>query len=562
MVNYETPPPENALNTPWILVKSQNYAFRRADAKKFLESIRGELVVTTGESDRPLAIVICAKDMSGQLFPRPQDLSEGKISTDIVVLMRTVMLKRGLHDVDIEADDDDTTGIHNAVIWALRRSNVKGDFNTPMLEYTGAFGQGASIPARTRPAPTVRVEQHVAPTATTGVAAAAGSTTVVPALERDFYALEADRAEFRTQLLPWIKKIKKQILQQHAYETRPVRIHGNVSLLRTLLPLATLLADDAAATGARAPIDQTFRRLVPPSAKAELHHTRTAHQPFIHQVAFYNGGFYNQVEHPPGAYDDGTFPAHVVGDELARGNAIVFKYTHEWATGAAATADVFREVFRRRVNINTYLSSAGLDMAMDAHNDAHCFVIIQLSGTKVWKIWMNEDKMLPIPEVYTDGRMMSGLRYQYGTIGGKPDVSTLGPPDVTLTITAGDLLYVPRGAIHLTSTNIADGANERANTTDEPSMHFTVALPMDHQTLQWGMGVGEGAGVANHELLLPHLRRAAEQLMVENPTLRRSLKPFGSDKNLKQTIREALHLVCAIMIHAHASASQRESLSC
>eukprot|EP00041_Stephanoeca_diplocostata_P031222 m.968183 g.968183 ORF g.968183 m.968183 type:complete len:1001 (+) comp23915_c0_seq5:235-3237(+) len=555
VVTYESPPVESALATPWILVKSKNYAFRRADAKAFLESIRGELVLTTGESDKPLSIIICAKDMNGQLFPRPEDLTEGRISKDIVVLMRTVMLKRALHDDDTH-DDDDVHGIHNAVIWALRRSDVKGDFSKPMLEYVGSYGQGALLSSQADSTPPRRaaLKQASPPPAappphppTHGAVSAA-----LPTYERDFFALEADRAVFREQLLPWIRKIKKQILQENAYETRPVRIHGDASLLRSLLPVVSVLTDEhASADGAHAPPKQTFRRLTPPSADASRHHTHSEHQPFIHQVAFYNGGFYNQVEQPPGVYADGTFPARVIGDELARGNAVVLKYTHEWATGAAATADVFREVFRRRVNINTYLSSAGLDMAMDAHNDAHCFVIMQLSGTKVWKIWLNDDKMLPIPEVYTDGRMMSGLRYQYGTIGGKPDVSALGAPDVTLTIKAGDLLYVPRGAIHLTSTNVspddAIGAGG-ANVSREPSMHFTVALPMDHQTLQWGMGVGEGAGVANHGLLLPHLQRAAEQLMVENPALRRSLKPFGSDKDLKQTIRDALHLVVDAMI--------------
>jgi ribosomal protein L16 Arg81 hydroxylase len=104
-------------------------------------------------------------------------------------------------------------------------------------------------------------------------------------------------------------------------------------------------------------------------------------------------------ESPRGVADDGTFPVSVITKALSRGESVVFRYAHQWSAGAAAVIDAIGTSFRRRANINAYVTGAGFGKAMDAHNDAHCFVIVQVSGQKHWSIWTREDKMLPMPEV-------------------------------------------------------------------------------------------------------------------------------------------------------------------
>ena len=74
------------------------------------------------------------------------------------------------------------------------------------------------------------------------------------------------------------------------------------------------------------------------------------------------------------------------------------------------------------------------------------------------------------------------------------------------------MLYVPRGAIHHTSTRV----NGQDSANDEPSMHFTAALPMDHQSLTWAMGVAPGPGVEQHKYLMKNLQKAAESLIAQH----------------------------------------------
>jgi hypothetical protein len=130
---------------------------------------------------------------------------------------------------------------------------------------------------------------------------------------------------------------------------------------------------------------------------------------------------------------------------------------------------------------------------------------------------------------------------RYGVDGKAPDVAALGTPDYSYVLRPGDMLYVPRGAIHHTSTRV-DG--EDPNDT-EPSLHFTAALPMDHQSLTWAMGVAPGPGVAQHTYLMAGLQKAMEALIANDVSLRRSLKPFGNESAMEDTVRSALHLAGA-----------------
>lgn len=136
-------------------------------------------------------------------------------------------------------------------------------------------------------------------------------------------------------------------------------------------------------------------------------------------------------------------------------------------------------------------------------------------------------------QVFIDGRMLAAARYQYGIDGTPPDVSALGKPDYTFVLKPGDMLYVPRGAIHMTSTEGLEGT----------SVHFTTALPMDHQSLSWGVGLSAGPGVEQHPYLEQGMVKAAEQLVGEHMDLRRSIKPLGNATNMNEEMRNMLHRV-------------------
>lgn len=143
--------------------------------------------------------------------------------------------------------------------------------------------------------------------------------------------------------------------------------------------------------------------------------------------------------------------------------------------------------------------------------------------------------------------MIASARYQYGIDGSAPDVDALGRPDYEFVLKPGDMLYVPRGAIHLTST----ARNAIKSTKDKsipPSFHFTVALPMDHQSITWGLGLAKGPGVEQHPYLMQEMRKSAEQLIAREMDLRRSLKPMGNASSMDEDMRAMLHRLVDEMI--------------
>jgi ribosomal protein L16 Arg81 hydroxylase len=80
------------------------------------------------------------------------------------------------------------------------------------------------------------------------------------------------------------------------------------------------------------------------------------------------------------------------------------------------------------------------------HFDTHDVFILQLEGSKTWRIY-DSPILLPLGDTTSD-----------------VPVDSLGPPTKTITLDAGDLLYLPRGFVH------------DALTSDQPSMHLTLGV--------------------------------------------------------------------------------------
>jgi hypothetical protein len=101
------------------------------------------------------------------------------------------------------------------------------------------------------------------------------------------------------------------------------------------------------------------------------------------------------------------------------------------------------------IQINAYLSPASA-RGLDVHFDFHDVFVVQLGGTKRWRVWAPSDATLdPIPGAHAPTH---------------PTLDELGDPLLDLVLQPGDVLYVPRGHPHV------------AETTDRSSGHLTVGV--------------------------------------------------------------------------------------
>lgn len=108
--------------------------------------------------------------------------------------------------------------------------------------------------------------------------------------------------------------------------------------------------------------------------------------------------------------------------------------------------------FNHPVGINLYMSPKN-SQGFQAHFDTHEVFILQVEGSKNWRIY---DSPITLPSI-------SDLKYQ------EKFRNQLTSPVAEFTLHAGDLLYIPRGYIH------------EVYTSDSFSMHLTVGI----HTFKW-----------------------------------------------------------------------------
>ena len=93
-----------------------------------------------------------------------------------------------------------------------------------------------------------------------------------------------------------------------------------------------------------------------------------------------------------------------------------------------------------------FLSGSGMERSMDRHSDSQNLFIFQLRGRKRWVVHAPARLLLPVDR--------SEL------VGKKPETTAgadeLGPPALNATIVPGDVLYLPAGSVHATSTAATD----------------------------------------------------------------------------------------------------------
>ncbi len=146
---------------------------------------------------------------------------------------------------------------------------------------------------------------------------------------------------------------------------------------------------------------------------------------------------------------DDMIDANAVIDRYRRGDTVVLQGLQHTDPRLARFVTNLALDLDHPVQVNAYLSPPA-EQGLDIHFDYHDVFVIQLSGSKRWRVW---DRL---------ARSVEPIRTQYPIA--KPDASELGEPLMEFVLEPGRVLYLPRGYPHA------------ATTTDEPSDHLTVGV--------------------------------------------------------------------------------------
>jgi lysine-specific demethylase/histidyl-hydroxylase NO66 len=131
------------------------------------------------------------------------------------------------------------------------------------------------------------------------------------------------------------------------------------------------------------------------------------------------------------------------------GDTVVLQGLHHTDRQLARVANNLALALDHPVQVNAYFSPEGA-RGLDLHFDFHDVFVVQLGGSKRWRIWQ------PLP------RTVNPVKGRH-TIA-KPRLEELGEPLLDLTLAPGDCVYLPRGYPHA------------AETVDEASEHLTIGL--------------------------------------------------------------------------------------
>ena len=111
---------------------------------------------------------------------------------------------------------------------------------------------------------------------------------------------------------------------------------------------------------------------------------------------------------------------------------------------------------------NVYFSPPGLAAATHAHQDAQSVFVLQCEGLKRWELFKPPQRW----------RLRNNQR---GKAGDVAPISELREPVEDVTLAPGDVLFVPRGIYHRTSTLSAGAA----------SLHITIGVETDTDEWTW-----------------------------------------------------------------------------
>ena len=142
---------------------------------------------------------------------------------------------------------------------------------------------------------------------------------------------------------------------------------------------------------------------------------------------------------------DGTVSLQALYGAWADGFTIIANGVQRRWPAIAGLCQRLEAELQCRIGANLYSTPAGAQ-GFAAHFDTHDVFVLQLEGAKTWRVF-SPGHELPLADAET-----------------KVDPRLLGPPLKFATLTAGDVLYIPRGFIH-------DAVTARTH-----SVHLTVGV--------------------------------------------------------------------------------------
>ncbi|KAL7497826.1 hypothetical protein ACHAWT_007708 [Skeletonema menzelii] len=247
-----------------------------------------------------------------------------------------------------------------------------------------------------------------------------------------------------------------------------------------------------------------------------LHHCRDSSS---HAPLFFQNG--NPITDPTTTYANNPHAAYLDGCSIIVNHA---DFHHPIiANLCSSLQQTFPHVYA-----NTYLSPPD-SHAVNAHADDRDVLVVQLLGSKTWKVY----RKVPIQYPFENEQVgKNGLDVDPSVFAGG-----LCFDDKEITLSAGDVLYMPRGFVHEASTHTHKATISTTNESIEPSFHITLALA----THDWCMA----------SILSDTIRKT----LIDNPEFRKAL-PIGpcseyggsrceADGFLKQQLDGALSLIKA-----------------
>ncbi|MEM9304536.1 MAG: cupin domain-containing protein [Pseudomonadota bacterium] len=162
------------------------------------------------------------------------------------------------------------------------------------------------------------------------------------------------------------------------------------------------------------------------------------------------------------SYDRTHWTPEHVAERVREGATVRIGNMARYAPEVARLVRAFETVIHTDIAVNLYRTPAS-SRAFDAHFDNHDVFIIQLDGSKTWRLY-DPPRDLPM-EVTFPGRlslMQPKLPFGEMFLPSRPAVELRDE----IRMRPGDLLYIPRGFTH------------QVFTEDEDSLHLTVAAPV------------------------------------------------------------------------------------
>ena len=160
---------------------------------------------------------------------------------------------------------------------------------------------------------------------------------------------------------------------------------------------------------------------------------------------------------------------HELLGAMRRNYTLQFLGTHYWIPNIANMSFWLSQATGRPISVNLYVTPPGQHTSLVPHSDFQCALMMQMSGRKRWRLWKMPGAWLPVRYRHIHGR----------DDGDEVLLEWLGEPLMDVVLEKGDVLYVPRGCIHLTSTVLLPSVEDDGRLRplrEKPSVHLTVGM--------------------------------------------------------------------------------------